>query len=217
MIHFANGTTLEPFDHPYNTTALNERAVELAMVHGFVLAREHDLYPTPAAEAGVLGRCLEVGNVLSHYEDYIVLPPRRVVDRFEVAPGVENIDVFDIKGTYDTIISISTIEHVGVDDGRGYPGAALDAIFHLRSLLAPGGRFFCTFPTGWNSALDHSLNWGEISRLAVTEVYVARNGEDWGEYGANGRRGFYPRPYGLTQPWAEAVWIGEFAPLVTNP
>ena len=51
VIHFANGTTLEPFDHPYNTTALNERAVELAMVHGFVLAREHDLYPTPSAEA----------------------------------------------------------------------------------------------------------------------------------------------------------------------
>jgi len=209
MIHFANGTTLEPFDHPHNTTALNERAVELAMVQQFLIMRHN--------WEGRLGEVLEVGNVLSHYKDSIALPSRRIVDRFEVAPGVENIDVFDIEGTYDTIISISTIEHVGVDDGRGYPGAALDAIFHLRSLLAPGGRFFCTFPTGWNSALDHSLNWGEISRLAVTEVYVARNGEDWGEYGANGRRGFYPRPYGLTQPWAEAVWIGEFAPLVTNP
>lgn len=208
MIRYTNGGTLEPFDHPYNTTALNERAVELAMAREFLLWR---------STRGELGRCLEVGNVLSHYEDFIALPSRRVVDRFEVAPGVENIDVFDIEGTYDTIISISTIEHVGVDDGRDYPGAALDAIHHLRTLLTPGGRFFCTFPTGWNAVLDHALNWGEISRWAATEVYMARDGEDWVEYGANGRRGFTPRPYGQTQPWAEAVWIGEFAPLVTNP
>jgi len=206
MIHFANGSTIPGFDHPYNTTALNERAVELAMAQQF-LALRHNW-------EGRMGRVLEVGNVLSHYD---LSPGGRIVDRFEVAPGVENIDVFDIEGTYDTIISVSTIEHVGVDDGRDYPHAAMAAIYHLRSLLAPGGRFFCTFPTGWNAALDHALNWGEISRWAATEVYMVRDGEDWVECGANGRRGFTPRPYGLTQPWAEAVWIGEFAPLVTNP
>ena len=217
MIHFANGTTLEPFDHPYNTTALNERAVELAMAHGFVLAREHDLYPTPAAEAGVLGRCLEVGNVLSHYEDSIALPSRRVVDRFEVASGVENIDVFDIEGTYDTIISISTIEHVGVDDGTGNPDGGWHASLHLRSLLAPGGRFFCTFPTGWNRRLDTFLTSGFVSRQSASEAYMVRDGNDWRESIRNRQQGFTPRPYGQTQPWAEAVWIGEFAPLVTNP
>lgn len=217
MIHFANGTTLEPFDHPYNTTALNERAVELAMAHGFVLAREHDLHPAPAAEAGVLGRCLEVGNVLSHYEDYIILPPRRIVDRFEEAPGVENIDVFDIEGTYDTIISISTIEHVGVDDGTDSPMGAFHAITHLRQRLAPGGRFFCTFPTGWNRRLDIFLGAGTISRMALSDQFFVRDGVNWVEQVRNPHGGFQPYPYGVTQPWAEAVWVGEFAPLVTNP
>ena len=209
MIHFANGTTLEPFDHPYNTTALNERAVELAMVQQFLIMRHN--------WEGRLGEVLEVGNVLSHYEGSIALPSRRVVDRFEVAPGVENIDVFDIEGTYDTIISISTIEHVGVDDGTDNPDGGWHASLHLRSLLAPGGRFFCTFPTGWNRRLDTFLTSGFVSRQSASEAYMVRDGNDWRESIRNRQQGFTPRPYGQTQPWAEAVWIGEFAPLVTNP
>ena len=202
MIHLANGITIPEFDHPYNTTALNERAVELAMAQQFIITRHN--------WEGRMGRVLEVGNVLSHYEDCIILPPRRIVDRFEVAPGVENIDVFDIEGTYDTIISISTIEHVGVDDGRDYPHAAIEAIYHLRTLLTPGGRFFCTFPTGWNAALDDFLASGELGRWSLSGTYVVRTGENWTEARPDDKA---PHPYGLTQPWAEAVWIGEFGPL----
>lgn len=205
VIHFANGTTLEPFDHPYNTTALNERAVELAMVQQFLIMRHN--------WEGRLGEVLEVGNVLSHYEGSIALPSRRVVDRFEVAPGVENIDVFDIEGTYDTIISISTIEHVGVDDGTDSPMGAFHAITHLRQRLAPGGRFFCTFPTGWNQRLDIFLGAGTISRMALSDQFFVRDGVNWVERVRNPHDGFQPYPYGVTQPWAEAVWVGEFAPL----
>ena len=205
VIHFANGTTLEPFDHPYNTTALNERAVELAMVQQFLIMRHN--------WEGRLGEVLEVGNVLSHYEDSISLPSRRIVDRFEVAPGVENIDVFDIKGTYDTIISISTIEHVGVDDGTDSPIGAFHAITHLRQRLAPGGRFFCTFPTGWNRRLDIFLGAGTISRMALSDQFFVRDGVNWVEQVRNPHGGFQPYPYGQTQPWAEAAWIGEFGPL----
>lgn len=209
MIHFLNGDTLQPFDHPYNTTALNERAVELAMVQQFLIMRHN--------WEGRLGEVLEVGNVLSHYEDSISLPSRRIVDRFEVAPNVENIDVFDIEGTYDTIISISTIEHVGVDDGTDSPMGAFHAITHLRQRLAPGGRFFCTFPTGWNRRLDIFLGAGTISRMALSDQFFVRDGVNWVEQVRNPHGGFQPYPYGVTQPWAEAVWVGEFAPLVTNP
>ncbi len=205
MIHFANGTTLEPFDHPHNTTALNERAVELAMVQQFLIMRHN--------WEGRLGEVLEVGNVLSHYEGSIALPSLRVVDRFEVAPGVENIDVFDIEGTYDTIISISTIEHVGVDDGTDSPMAAFHAITHLRQRLAPGGRFFCTFPTGWNQRLDIFLGAGTISRMALSDQFFVRDGVNWVEQVRNPHGGFQPYFYGVTQPWAEAVWVGEFGPL----
>lgn len=209
MIRYANGTTLQPFDHPYNTTALNERAVELAMAQQFLIMRHN--------WEGRLGEVLEVGNVLSHYEGSIALPSRRIVDRFEVAPGVENIDVFDIEGAYDTIVSISTIEHVGVDDGRDDPIFGVEALIHLRRLLAPGGRFFCTFPTGWNRLLDAFLASGFVSRQSASEAYMVRDGDDWRESIRNRQQGFTPRPYGQTQPWAEAVWIGEFGPLVTNP
>jgi SAM-dependent methyltransferase len=202
VIRYTNGGTLEPFDHPYNTTALNERAVELAMAREFLLWR---------STMGELGRCLEVGNVLSHYEDSIALPSRRVVDRFEEAPNVENIDVFDIEGTYDTIISISTIEHVGRDDGRDRPHAAVEATYHLRSLLAPGGRFFCTFPTGWNEALDAVLGrWPDRARHG--HHYFVRDGRDWVEDAGLAGGGYKPRPYGQTQFWADGVFVAEFGP-----
>jgi len=203
MIYLANGTTLPGFDHPYNTTALNERAVELAMAQQFIITRHN--------WEGRMGRVLEVGNVLSHYEDCIILPPRRIVDRFEVAPGVENIDVFDIEGTYDTIISISTIEHVGRDDGRDRPHAAVEATYHLRSLLAPGGRFFCTFPTGWNEALDADLGrWPDRARHG--HHYFVRDGRDWVEDAGLAGGGYRPRPYGQTQFWADGVFVAEFGP-----
>lgn len=203
MIHLANGTTLQPFDHPYNTTALNERAVEMAMAQRFLLTRRM---------AG-MGNVLEVGNVLDHYNDRsdFPVPERRIVDRFEVAPGVENIDVFDIKGTYDTIISISTIEHVGRDDGRDRPHAAVEATYHLRSLLAPGGRFFCTFPTGWNKALDADLGrWPDRARHG--HHYFVRDGRDWVEDAGLAGGGYKPRPYGQTQFWADGVFVAEFGP-----
>lgn len=203
MIHLANGTTLQPFDHPYNTTILNERAVELAMAQRFLLTRRM---------VG-MGNVLEVGNVLGHYNDRsdFPVPKRRIVDRFEVAAGVENIDVFDIEGTYDTIISISTIEHVGRDDGRDRPHAAVEATYHLRSLLAPGGRFFCTFPTGWNEALDADLGrWPDRARHG--HHYFVRDGRDWVEDAGLAGGGYKPRPYGQTQFWADGVFVAEFGP-----
>lgn len=203
MIHLANGTTLQPFDHPYNTTIFNERAVELAMAQRFLLTRR----------MASMGNVLEVGNVLDHYNDRsdFPVPERRIVDRFEVAPGVENIDVFDIKGTYDTIISISTIEHVGRDDGRDRPHAAVEATYHLRSLLAPGGRFFCTFPTGWNKALDADLGrWPDRARHG--HHYFVRDGRDWVEDAGLAGGGYKPRPYGQTQFWADGVFVAEFGP-----
>ncbi len=47
--------------------------------------------------------------------------------------------------------------------------------------------------------------------------FFVRDGVNWVEQVRNPHGGFQPYPYGVTQPWAEAVWVGEFAPLVTNP
>ena len=138
--------------HRYNWTWLNERAVEVPIAQEAV-----------ARAAG--RRVLEVGNVLAHYG-----PIRhRVIDRYERAPGVTNVDIlgFDDGRGFDLIVSVSTLEHVGWDELPRDPGAASRAFDHLAGLLAPGGELLVTFPVGYNTELDASVRAG---RLAAAEV-----------------------------------------------
>jgi SAM-dependent methyltransferase len=173
-----DGHDLALIDHPHNTTILNERSVELAVAFQFL--------------SEVLGDGLEVGNVISHYRQ----SSHRIVDLYERADGVDNVDVFDITGSYDWILSISTVEHVYWDD-QGNPTGATRAVKHLRSLLRPGGRLLVSVPLGWNPPLDELLPLD-----ADLWACYWRDGSGWSsgdltlvEYG--------PR-------WANAVWIGEW-------
>jgi hypothetical protein len=188
-----HGKELNRFDHLYNSTAISERGVEVATAVDVFANSE--------------GSRLEVGNVLQHYEDAIQHFPRRIVDLYEVAPNVENIDVFDIEGEYDTIVSISTLEHVGFDYEPKMPGASgtLLAIAHLRGLLSPTGTLLVTIPVGFNRALDVHL-----AGLTDRYTYLCRIKEpgwasEWVE------RDYTTNPYyGTVTPWANTVWIGEF-------
>jgi hypothetical protein len=135
------GRSYEYLAHPHNFTWMHERAVEV---------------PIAAAELrGTEGRVLEVGHVLGHYG----FAGHDVVDKYERAPGVRNADVLELEpGTpYEKIVSVSTLEHVGVDDEQHDPERAVGAIGRLRALLAPGGRLFVTVPAGYNPALDAAL------------------------------------------------------------
>ncbi|MBD2464966.1 hypothetical protein H6G89_28585 [Oscillatoria sp. FACHB-1407] len=101
---------------------------------------------------------LEIGNVLSNYEnalsDYLGLRSRRIIDKFEVALGVENIDLMELPSAekFDAIVCISTVEHVG----QGYAGhaedhdfeAPLKAIAKIYDLLEPAGKALVTVPFG---------------------------------------------------------------------
>lgn len=129
------GRSYEYLSHPYNTTWANERCVEVPVIYDLV-QRER-------------GRVLEVGNVLSHY--YPVT--HRVIDKYE---GPEKLDVVDVTGQYDLIVSISTFEHIGFDEGQHCD--KLDrAIAACRNALAPGGRLIFTIPTGYNPAADAAV------------------------------------------------------------
>lgn len=180
-----HGTLLDGFDHPYNSTAMNERAVELAVAADWL---QH-----------VNGEGLEVGNVLSHYG---LGRPRRIVDRYEQGPGVENIDVFEISGRYDWIVSISTIEHVGWDIAPREPSFAQQAISRLASLLAPGGQMLVTVPGGYHPPLDVHLKSGAGATRTCTMV---RDAQSWRQ---TKRPAF--KPYAASTPWAESIWIGEW-------
>ena len=113
-------------------------------------------------QAAPSARVLEVGNVLSHY-----FPTRHdVIDKYERAPGVQNVDVADFQpvGVYDLIVSISTLEHVGFNEKPLEPEKPLRAIRLLRRCLSPRGRLVITVPVGFNPHVDRMLEDGRIPR-----------------------------------------------------
>jgi hypothetical protein len=133
--------------HPYMSTWLTERAVEVPVVWSRV--RKAD----PAST-------LEIGNVLSHYFP----AAHTVVDKYEEAPGVINEDAleFDDGRRYDLIVSVSTLEHVGYDEQPKDAAKGLRAIEHLRELLTDSGELWFTIPKDWNPELDRHLADGRI-------------------------------------------------------
>jgi hypothetical protein len=179
------GAELDGFDHPYNTTILNERAVEISAVTAWT--------------AGNTGAGLEVGNVLGHYG----ITGHRVVDKYEVAAGVDNLDVLEITGTYDWIVSISTLEHAGYDENPRDADKSVTAVEHLRSLLAPGGRMWISVPLGHNPTLDEYVMAGALGTSRDCTFVRCHGG--WVQ---TAERTWLP--YGATTIWAESVWLAEW-------
>ena len=112
----------------------------------------------PIALAALAGadpaRTLEVGNVLWRYADR----GHTVVDKYEIAPWVTNEDAETFRGgPYDLILSVSTIEHIGLDEEPREPGKAARAVRNLRSLLSHDGRMLASIPLGYNRDLDDAL------------------------------------------------------------
>lgn len=193
--------TLPYWDHEHNNTRNNERAVELPAAAWWL-----GQLPPDAHAGQHVG--LEVGNVLAHYG---APPRRRVVDLTEVAEGVDNIDVADVRGQYPWIISISTIEHVGQMDyaDTPVPMAATNALLHLRDLLIPGGRMLVTVPLGWNRDLDADIATGvfDVARqCTLHRIQVGDQPPVW----LQASEPVAPLPYDHPAASAAAVWIGEW-------
>jgi FkbM family methyltransferase len=141
---------------PYNRIGYNntgERAIEIPIALDFMATLEKK------------DNILEIGNTLCHYEnslsEYIGIRPRRIVDKFEVALGVDNVDFMDLPSEekYDVIVSVSTVEHIGqgIEPSSGAYGeqiqvrdleAPLKAIAKIYDLLAVGGKALITVPFG---------------------------------------------------------------------
>ncbi len=139
----------------YNRINFNnraERAVEVPIAFDFLARRAGD------------GNVLEVGNVLQHYEnglsDLLRIRDRRIVDKFEAGEGIDCMDIMDVDAEekYPTIISVSTLEHVGQSCApSGEFGeqkrttdreAPLKAIAKIYDLLAVDGQAMLTVPFG---------------------------------------------------------------------
>jgi hypothetical protein len=180
------------FDYCFHHYSLdNERVVEVSLARDFL--------------KGINGEILEVGNVLSHYFDF----PHDVVDKYEVAPGVMNEDIVDyVPGKkYAGIILVSTLEHIGWDEQPRDPKKIGQAILHLKSLLAPGGRMFVTMPLGYNPNVDEMLRNGATGFSETGYLLRISADNRWREAKQEEvRDAKFAAPF----PCANAVFIGTF-------
>jgi len=137
-----NGKSLQYNRIPYNNTA--ERSIEIPIILDFL------------SNGKIEDKLLEVGNVLCNYENEYNKISRTVIDKYEVADGVVNIDLMDVSDVdkYDLIVSVSTIEHIGQNWNNFECSierdleAPLKAIVKTYALLNIAGKAIITVPFG---------------------------------------------------------------------
>lgn len=173
----------------YNNAFLNERTVEISIAKWFL--------------AGGTGRMLEIGNVLPHYG----VTGHTVLDKYELIPGVINEDIVDFapERPYDSVVAISTLEHVGWDEEPRRPEKVFKAFEAVRSFSTSSGRVLVTTPIGHNTALDGGLRSGELS-LPVEHWMVRRNRRN--EWIETDREDALSRSYGLPYTGANGLYVG---------
>jgi hypothetical protein len=198
-------TTLYYNRSPYNNRA--ERAVEIPIAFDF-LARQ------PRG-----GSILEVGNVLQYYEnalsDHLGIRARHIVDKFEVGQCIENIDILDLRPEkpYQTIVSVSTVEHVGQasapsgqfgeQNGSTDLEAPLKAIVKMYDLLAPAGHALVTVPFGKLTDGGWYIQFSaEYLDLLVTKYAIPREALSVRFLKCLSREGNWNNPY---QSWQETT------------
>jgi SAM-dependent methyltransferase len=139
------------------------------------------------------GAVLDAGSTLNH--PHVLIRARPLVEELTVvtlAPEQQAYPFLDVSylyadlrelpvqdATYDRVISISTLEHVGMDNeqyGDHTPRATdarvdlADAIGELRRVLKPGGKLFITVPFGRPA----DLGWQRIFDAAgIAEIEAA--------------------------------------------
>ena len=179
------------FEHPYNGTWMNERAVEIPLIWEFSSKYSFD-------------RILEIGNVLSHYFKINHL----VIDKYEKKKGIVSKDILDVElnRKFDCIVSISTLEHIGWDEIPQAPGKHILAVKKLRSLLSDDGILIATIPLGYNPSFDADIfdRRLEFDRVVFykrikTDVWTLASQEE--VVGSN-----YGRSYRTTNGLAICIW-----------
>jgi hypothetical protein len=157
--------------HPYNSTYANDRMIELPIIGAELLATHFDSKDPSKVKV------LEIGNVLNHYVDGI---NHDVVDMNEYDPTVKyNVDIIDFKPKikYDLVFSISTMEHIGFDEGIGTPKRPDKLVTAITQIQKYTKRFIFTFPYGFNKFLDYQWKEGVLDKLGFKTIIYKR--EAW--------------------------------------
>src|SRR5688500_10310340 len=186
-----NNREFSYFEHPYNGTWMNERAIEIPLILEEVKSHSPD-------------RVLEVCNVLSHYFTVEHL----VIDKYEHQSKVisEDILIINLSQKFDCIVSISTLEHIGWDEMPRVPGKYIQAINRMKQLLSTNGKLLATVPLGYNPNFDQDLF---NEKLGFNQVfYFKRLTKDtWQETSLDQvRNSRYGKMYRTTDGLALCVW-----------
>ena len=144
----STGDLYEYFYHKYNTTRINERCVEVPIIWKIVCAHNGK-------------NILEVGNTLGYYFDI----KHDVVDKYDkLKSSTINQDIVDFSSPkkYDLIVSISTFEHIGVDEEEKDENKIIRAVENIKNLLSLTGKAYITIPLGYNIVHDEMLLTGKL-------------------------------------------------------
>jgi hypothetical protein len=144
----------------YNTSFFNERSVEIPLIKELL-----NNYDT--------SNFLEIGNVLMHYN---FIKSRDIVDKYEVSEEVLNFDIEDYRDKkYSLIVSISTLEHVGLDAGEEIiDNQKLQRCVSniIENLLIEKGVFIVTLPVNYNQNVDKFIFENDIFQ---EKFYMVKN------------------------------------------
>lgn len=130
-----------------------------------------------------------------------------MIDKYDRSPGVTNADIVDFNPgrRFGTIVSVSTLEHVGWDEVPRDPEKPLKAVSNIRRLLSQGGTALITVPLGYNPNVDRYVREG---RLFDSQSFMKRISRDdrWEETDHEDvTNAEFSRPY----PFANALAIGQ--------
>ena len=136
----------------YNKTSLNERSIEISIAKYFIKKLNNK-------------NLLEIWAVIKHYFSFNHL----VLDKFEIWDDIINQDIIDYKlpDSIDTIISISTMEHVWIDDDAIDFKKWYDAIKYIVDEAEKKNiNYLITYPYWYSPWLDKFIR--EFSTVKIS-------------------------------------------------
>tara|TARA_B100000683_G_scaffold275786_2_gene327665 strand:- start:1316 stop:2512 length:1197 start_codon:yes stop_codon:yes gene_type:complete len=145
------------FNHPYNTTMMNERTVEIPLALDFIA--DHPDY-------------VEVGAVMPYYGH----KADTVIDPFDPeATDSRRLAECDLTGK--NVLCISTLEHIGLDEYGNENLNTHESYEGFYQIITQAENYLITVPIGYNQDLDGNLEWdlediscyGMVRRNALDE------------------------------------------------
>ena len=191
---------LQQDDPPSAAVHIGERTLEVPMAWAFL--RELITLDEESQILNLKSQILEVGAVLPYHQHRpgAVQVRHRVIDPYDPWPPCDRRDALDVDYTGCAVLSISTIEHIGLLEYGATADRPLKGFAVLEKILTQARSYFVTFPLGYNLQLDAAVAASAYPRQLYVQTspyntWAPAPTEDWAHA--------YGRPY----PWANAICV----------